>query len=325
MPIQKIKSGRIITVDAENYVGDKGIIFYDENTGILRLSDGSTPGGILITVAGTGSVNLSTVSQNILPAATNTYDLGSVSRQWKSLYISSSTIYIGGIPVSVSGTSLLLSGQPISSLGPQGPTGPSGAQGPIGPSGPQGQGTAISVSLVSQEGTYTNTVTNITGLRFDSDSGFDVTDLGAGNAKIQINSTFKYWNVDGNPGVIAEGLDTVNFIASTATSIKAETSASNKSITFSVKTATTASLGVVKPGAGLDILPDGSLNLQAFSFTDLSDVPTNYAGSANYIVTVNSASTGLNFTAPNAVLYNLDGGYPFSVYGGIENLDLGYV
>lgn len=49
MPIQKIKSGRIITVTATNYIGDKGIIFYDEDTPELRLSNGTTPGGILIT------------------------------------------------------------------------------------------------------------------------------------------------------------------------------------------------------------------------------------------------------------------------------------
>jgi hypothetical protein len=47
MPVQKIKSGRIITVQAETYVGDKGVIFYDEDKAELRLSDGVTPGGLL--------------------------------------------------------------------------------------------------------------------------------------------------------------------------------------------------------------------------------------------------------------------------------------
>jgi hypothetical protein len=48
MPIQKIKSGRIITVTADAYVGDQGTIFYDEGIGKLRLSNGRTPGGIPI-------------------------------------------------------------------------------------------------------------------------------------------------------------------------------------------------------------------------------------------------------------------------------------
>lgn len=58
MPVQKIKSGRIITVQAETYVGDKGIIFYDEDTPELRLSDGVTPGGIPFTSGGGGYVLL---------------------------------------------------------------------------------------------------------------------------------------------------------------------------------------------------------------------------------------------------------------------------
>jgi hypothetical protein len=55
MPVQKIKSGRIITVQAETYIGDKGTIFYDEYTPELRLSDGTTPGGILFTSGGGGT------------------------------------------------------------------------------------------------------------------------------------------------------------------------------------------------------------------------------------------------------------------------------
>lgn len=63
MPIQKIKSGRIITVDASTYVGDKGVIFYDEDTPELRLSDGVTSGGIPFTSGGsTGTFTLLTAT-----------------------------------------------------------------------------------------------------------------------------------------------------------------------------------------------------------------------------------------------------------------------
>ena len=189
MPIQKIKSGRVLSPGLEEFIGNKGQLFYDEDTGELRLSDGETPGGI--SVGGGGG------SGYVLPTASTTVKGG---------------VKVDGVTITISNG--VISAQPsllagpkgdkgdTGATGPQGATGATGPQGPIGPSGPQGQGTAISVSLVSQEGTYTNTVTNITGLRFDSDSGFDVTDLGAGNAKIQINSTFKYWNVDGNPGLL---------------------------------------------------------------------------------------------------------------------------
>lgn len=39
--------------------------------------------------------DLSGVSQNIVPGANNTYDLGSASNKWRSLYVSENTIYIG--------------------------------------------------------------------------------------------------------------------------------------------------------------------------------------------------------------------------------------
>ena len=54
MAIQKIKSGRVITVNSTSFVGEKGQIFYDENIGDLRLSDGITPGGIPLNTGGSG-------------------------------------------------------------------------------------------------------------------------------------------------------------------------------------------------------------------------------------------------------------------------------
>jgi hypothetical protein len=49
MPIQKIKSGRVLSPEVTEYIGNKGQIFFDEDTGELRLSDGITPGGIPLT------------------------------------------------------------------------------------------------------------------------------------------------------------------------------------------------------------------------------------------------------------------------------------
>lgn len=55
MSVQKIKSGRIPTVASTSYVGERGIIFYEESLGDLRLSDGETPGGIPISLGSSGS------------------------------------------------------------------------------------------------------------------------------------------------------------------------------------------------------------------------------------------------------------------------------
>jgi len=48
MPIKKIEAGRVITKTIDTFIGTEGTIFYDEQTGELRLSDGVTPGGIPI-------------------------------------------------------------------------------------------------------------------------------------------------------------------------------------------------------------------------------------------------------------------------------------
>lgn len=66
MPVQKIKSGRIITVQASTYVGEKGTVFYDEDTPELRLSDGVTPGGLSFSTASGGTYVLPIASTSTL-------------------------------------------------------------------------------------------------------------------------------------------------------------------------------------------------------------------------------------------------------------------
>jgi hypothetical protein len=68
MTIQKIKSGRITSVTADQYVGDAGIIFYNQELGDLRLSDGVTPGGIPITLGASGNP-ASVISSNTPPTS----------------------------------------------------------------------------------------------------------------------------------------------------------------------------------------------------------------------------------------------------------------
>lgn len=57
--------------------------------------------------------NLQAVSSNILPAANVTYSLGSETHQWRDLWISNNTIYIGNTPISVDGGTLLVNNSPI--------------------------------------------------------------------------------------------------------------------------------------------------------------------------------------------------------------------
>lgn len=91
----------------------------------------------------------------------------------------------------------------------------------------------LCVGSVDTGNTYTNVASNVTKLAFDDDSGFAVTDLGGGTAKIAMNSTFKYWETDGNPGLIACGLDTVNFVAGSNVTITSDNTAVPKTLTIS--------------------------------------------------------------------------------------------
>lgn len=63
MTIQKIRSGRVTSLVADEFVGEIGQIFYNEELGDLRLSDGITPGGVLLATGGGGGTPL-------LPATT---------------------------------------------------------------------------------------------------------------------------------------------------------------------------------------------------------------------------------------------------------------
>lgn len=48
MAIGKIKASRVNSVDAPTYVGEEGILFYNFANGVIRLSDGTTPGGVSV-------------------------------------------------------------------------------------------------------------------------------------------------------------------------------------------------------------------------------------------------------------------------------------
>jgi len=58
-----------------------------------------------------GSIfNPLSVDQSLVPTTTNTVDLGSASKQWRSLYVSNNTIYIGGVAIGVDGNGNLTTG-----------------------------------------------------------------------------------------------------------------------------------------------------------------------------------------------------------------------
>lgn len=86
----------------------------------------------------------------------------------------------------------------------------------------------------SLTGTYTNTVTNITHLNFDTEGAFSVTDQGSGAVLIGMNSTFKYINVDGQPGLTAVGIDNLHLIAGDGIGIVTDPTPGTQSIRINV-------------------------------------------------------------------------------------------
>ena len=64
---------------------------------------GSTNGVVKTFIGNTAEANVVTIvnSTGLLPGANVVYDLGSEANQWKDLWLSNSTIYLGGVPITV--------------------------------------------------------------------------------------------------------------------------------------------------------------------------------------------------------------------------------
>jgi hypothetical protein len=116
---------------------------------------------------------------------------------------------------------LINSGESIKFIGGTGITTSSDSEGNI-----TINGLGLTVSLIDPLGTITEQTANVKALRFDTESAFDLTDLGNGEVKVQMNSTFKYWKVDGQQDLVATGLDTIRFEAGQGISITTDPNAS---------------------------------------------------------------------------------------------------
>lgn len=68
--------------NSTTYIGKYGEIFYNPDTGNLRISDGHTPGGVSLTVEATSIV----FSESLIPTQDVTYDIGSPSYRWNNIY-----------------------------------------------------------------------------------------------------------------------------------------------------------------------------------------------------------------------------------------------
>lgn len=198
-----LKSGRVITLDFQNsteaiesvliiqqkiddlvtvtpFTIDKDVENWVEDVNLI------TPEGGTLSIWG-----------HLLPGTTSTYNLGSPTYEWHTLYVGSQSLVIGGVTISSAnnsiildsinlgselypilitsdGSNLLINGTPSSgSVGATGATGPQGTQGITGPQGPVGAtGAEFIVSnfgnnrILTSDGTATGSIAE-SNLTFD--------------------------------------------------------------------------------------------------------------------------------------------------------------
>ena len=213
--IRKIKAGLVLKTDVNSFIGEEGNIFFNPDNGDLRLSDGITPGGIPLGAGGGGGA---TIFRQLFDTP-STY-IGSagyfvkVKDDESGLEFVNQTIFDGDYNNLTNKPDLSIyqlaanafsgSYNDLTDL----PTLFSGSYNDL-----TDKPDALSVGVVDATNSLISNTTDVTAIRFDTDSGFDVVDLGSGVVKVQMNSTFKTWKSAGEQDLIATGLDVVEFIA----------------------------------------------------------------------------------------------------------------
>lgn len=115
-------------------------------------------------------------------------------------------------------------------------------------------GTSLTVSEIDGSNNTSNEVTNVSAIRFDNTTGFNVTDLGSGEVKVALGSSFKTLKVSGQSDLVASGEDTLELVAGTGISITTNTSSTPKALTItaigtsSISDLTDVTITSVAPG-----------------------------------------------------------------------------
>jgi hypothetical protein len=98
-------------INGDTHVVDNITYTYDSAKGKWDISDQSTVYG-----------NLASIGQSIIPNADEQYDLGSGSFRWRDLYLSGTTIDLGGLVLTNNGGTLELDGTSTTAYSPTTPT-----------------------------------------------------------------------------------------------------------------------------------------------------------------------------------------------------------
>lgn len=189
----------------------------------------------------------------------------------------------------------------------------------------------LKVASINNSNVYSNIVSNVSTIAFDTFTGFHVYDMGEGNVKISLGSTFSTWNVVGQGDLNAVGDDVIRINGANGIVITTNTSDTPyKSITFNGKTIFDKANSAYNMAEAADILASklaevnltqntsiqaafdkaNSANVLAQAAYDKANTGTSVSlggFAANNVLTVNSAgfisnTTNLNFYSSNNTL-----------------------
>ena len=240
---------------------------------------------------------------NIIPAANATYSLGNVTNQWKSLYVSNTTVYIGNVALSTDGNTLSVAGNPVVVA-------------------TSGDSIALTGNLSAQG--------NVTG-NYVIGNGSQLTGLPAGytnsNAATFFASGTVATDIKTTALISATGNVTGNYIIGNGSAL---TSVSGANVTGTVPNATAAvTAGTVTTNAQPNITSVGTLTAVTASGNigtagQVSAAGAGYFGGGLFVTGNISASGNINYTNVNDLVV----GDPL-IYIGANNtgdlVDLGIV
>jgi cytoskeletal protein CcmA (bactofilin family) len=183
----------------------------------------------------------------------------------------------------------------------------------------------LKVASINSSNIYSNIVSNVSTIAFDSFTGFHVYDMGEGNVKISLGSTFSTWNVVGQSDLNAVGDDIIRINGANGIVITTNPSDSPyKSITFNGKTIFDKANSAYNMAEAADIL---AAKLAEVNLTQNTSIQSSFdkANSANVLAQASfDKANSANVLAQSAFnkANNLNGFLPDSVLVGNTN---GYI
>jgi hypothetical protein len=253
-----------------------------------------------------------TVTGNILPSANITYDLGSDTQRWRDLYLSGSTINLGGATIKtdvVTGAIALIPQPTVANPNPKGiVVSPAGTVSAVSTTG--GILTTTAISDSSNTATTTNTTTfgnltsngniitsNVYADRFFYSNGTAFSSSNYGNTEVAaylVANPFQIAGTTGSPGSAAVTNGDIWFMTGTY-GVEIEVGENFNSKYANISTPQDLQTTASPSFTGLTV---NSTNIEANLGTATTNITTLFSNAATQAITLNTINS--NVTAANA-------------------------